>query len=362
MSNKKNLLIINGAQFGHSSGHYFFCKYLSDTFEIHYICFDRGLKRIVLEGVKVSYISFGGNSIQRINRLLKACIRVSRIVNPDILIVTYFKASFILSFFCCAKRKILDIRTGSLKRSTALRYLDNIYLRLQSTAFLSSLILSEGLRSLVGIPNSKSHIVPLGSEVYKSEQRNSNEISLLYVGSLDGRDIDVTIKGYSLFRKKHVEKLINCSYSIVGFGTENEILKVKSTIRDCGLNDEVSFLGRMSTEDLIPLFKRSNVGVVYIPITPWYTFQQATKLFEFTLSGMPVIATKTYENAIIVDDQNGVLINDSPEDFCRGLETIWERRNTYNSDQIRESVKDFTWENIVNNNLKPYLISLLEGK
>ena len=77
---------------------------------------------------------------------------------------------------------------------------------------------------------------------------------------------------------------------------------------------------------------------------------------------MPVIATNTFENRQIVNEKNGVLIQDITEDFCRGLEHIYNQRKTYNSSNIRKSVEQYTWNNIVNNTLKPYLLGLLEKK
>jgi glycosyltransferase involved in cell wall biosynthesis len=97
-----------------------------------------------------------------------------------------------------------------------------------------------------------------------------------------------------------------------------------------------------------------------VPITPYYDFQPVTKLYEYMLSGMPVIATNTHENRLVVNDDNGVLINDTPEDFCNGLAKICENRNSYNSLDIRKTVESYTWENIVNTILKPYLLKLLE--
>jgi hypothetical protein len=75
---------------------------------------------------------------------------------------------------------------------------------------------------------------------------------------------------------------------------------------------------------------------------------------------MPVIAVNTYENRLRVNENNGVLINDSAKDFCNGLTNIYNRRNSFNSSEIRKSVESYTWENIVNTNLKPYLQKLLQ--
>ena len=125
------------------------------------------------------------------------------------------------------------------------------------------------------------------------------------------------------------------------------------------LSETVRFLGRKKYTDLPSYFDECNIGVTYVPLTSYYEYQPVTKLFEYMLSGMPVIATSTYENKLIVNNINGVLINDTVEDFCNGLMTIYNQRKSFNSSEIRKSVESYTWGNIVNANLKPYLQTLI---
>jgi glycosyltransferase involved in cell wall biosynthesis len=359
MNNKKKLLIINGAQFGHSSGHYFYCKYLLDDFDIRYICYDRGLNRIRLSGVEVNYISFNGSKIFRIIRFLKECVIQSRKFKPDIIFMTYSNVCFLLALFCLSRKKVLDIRTGSLNENRILRIAENFIILFQSMFFRHVVILSESMRCRLSISLRKSRVIPLGSEVYYENAHDFKVLKLLYVGALDDRNISQTIKGLKLFLQKNGTSVV-LSYSLIGFGNDGTISKLKNIISENNIGDIVKFEGRKTHEELVPYFERSNIGVVYVPLTPGYDCQPVTKLFEYLLSGMPVIATCTYENRLIVDNTNGVLIDDTPEDFCKGLEKIIDLRNYYRSSIIRQSVAKYTWEEIVNSNLKPYLLNLLQ--
>lgn len=360
MNNKKKLLIVNGAQFGHSSGHYFYCKYLSEDFIISYICYDRKLNRITLEGVDVHYVSFRGSKSARIFRFLKECIKLSYGIKPNLLLVTYFNLCFILALFCKSRKKILDIRTGSLNENKILRRISNIFVFIQSLCFNRIIILSDSLRKKLFISGKKSNIVPLGSEIYFDKNHNFDTIKLLYVGALDDRNISETLKGLHLFLQKNERSTVSLTYYIIGFGAETEILKIGNCISEYNLSDFVKIEGRKTYEELIPYFEMSNIGVVYIPQTPWYDCQPTTKLFEYMLAGMPVIATNTYENRLIVNTTNGVLINDTPEDFCKGLTNLFTALNSFKSSEIRQSVEAYTWEKIVKTNLKPYLLNLLQ--
>jgi hypothetical protein len=100
--------------------------------------------------------------------------------------------------------------------------------------------------------------------------------------------------------------------------------------------------------------------VVYVPVTTYYNYQPSTKLFEFILAGMPVLATKTEENKKIVNSDNGILIDESPKGFSTGLEQISERITYFNEELIRNSISGYCWEDITKTKLKPLLYNLLK--
>jgi glycosyltransferase involved in cell wall biosynthesis len=355
------ILFINGAQFGHSSGHYYYCKYLSKSFDILYVCYDRGLEHLTVEGVEVKYVPFKGSKVGRMLGLLKESILQSRKFSPDILFVTYFNLSFLTAIFCKSHRTVLDIRTGSLKENKLSNKIDNLVLYLQSVFFSKIIILSESLRQRLSLPSAKCKIVPLGSVILYEGSHKLDDLNLIYIGTLDGRNISDTILGLNQFIRENDKKQHKISYTIIGFGSEAEEEKIIRTIFESNLDGIVKYEGRKNYNELAPYFEISSVGVAYVPQTSWYDCQPLTKLYEYMLSGMPVIATNTFENRIMINTDNGVLINDTPDEFCLGLTHIYNNRFSYNSDVIRKSVELYTWENIVNNNLRPFLEGLLSS-
>ena len=62
---KKKLIILNTSQFGTLTDSYKWCQYLKDIYEITYICFDNGLKRMDLQGVSYKYVYRFNNPILR---------------------------------------------------------------------------------------------------------------------------------------------------------------------------------------------------------------------------------------------------------------------------------------------------------
>ena len=66
-----------------------------------------------------------------------------------------------------------------------------------------------------------------------------------------------------------------------------------------------------------------------------------------------MIATKTIEDEKGINDQNGVLINDSPQGFYNGLVELYKNLEKYDSKSSRLTSEKHRWKNIVANNLLP---------
>lgn len=75
------------------------------------------------------------------------------------------------------------------------------------------------------------------------------------------------------------------------------------------------------------------------------------------MSGMPVIATRTSANQLVITSENGVLIGDTTEEVCRGIKVMLQKLDRFSSEQIRQSCQDYEWPKIVDN-LYTYLCDL----
>jgi glycosyltransferase involved in cell wall biosynthesis len=354
------LLIVYPNQFGYHTDSYKYCEHLQKSFDIVYVCFDQKFERMDLPYVKVIYIPYNTRKFNRLFHFYSVLLSLTRREKIDIILTIRFKYCFIIGLFARSKVKILDYRSGDLRSSAISRRFYNTLMRFDALFFLNISVISDGLRDILKLAKQKTLILPLGADIISDQQRSFDRLDLIYVGTLSLRNIEQTIEGIKVFLSKHHEFSKILSYTIIGFGNEKEIEGINSCIKRTGLDHIIHFVGRKKYTDLPAYFDACNIGVTYVPITPFYEHQPVTKLFEYMLSGMPVIATGTYENRLIVNELNGVIISDTPEGFCEGLGKIYDNRNSFNSDTIRKSVQAFTWENIVNSNLKPFLLKLLE--
>ncbi|NLM68362.1 MAG: glycosyltransferase family 4 protein [Enterococcus sp.] len=355
---RPKILFVCRKQFGYSIDNYFHCKYLRRYFDITYISPDVGWERVFLEGVLTEYVEFKKNKIlNNLDFYLKIVLSIKKRAFELI----YLNRSFFFFIFKIlnpSKIFIYDIRSGIITLSSLKRYFKTSLIKLDLFFYKNVTVISDNLAKQLGIKN--YHLLPLGAEEFNLPARNFNDIKLVYVGSFNNRNIEDTIEGFGLFLKD-IEDPPKISYHIYGFGNLESEKKIHNAITGKGLQNFVFFHGKILHKDLPLILAKYNVGVSYIPITLYFDAQPPTKTFEYLLAGMPVIATRTIENEKIINEANGVLIQDNPEAFKDGLNNICRKiaANHFNSDKIIRNCLPYSWENIVVGNFKPYLESLL---
>jgi hypothetical protein len=342
---KKRVLFVNQAQFGYHIDYLQYVKLLKNYLDISYVCWDYGLTRLTESSISPFYISRHGNIIKRNVRFIRSVINLINFNQYDFIFIHYFRgASLLQLFFKNSGILHLDIRTGSVSRNKYNRLIYNGFLKLETLLFRSKSIISPGLQKYLRL---KGHwkIIPLGANAVPVARVYSNKISLLYVGTLTNRRIEDTLDGLAEFTRTHPDALIH--YTIVGDGEGNELQMLKERIQNVGLNDFVSLEGYVNHNEIKKFFEISNVGVTYIPITPYFNYQPSTKTYEYLLAGMPVIATETYENRQVVSEVNGVLVQDNASSFAAGLKAVYSNFAKYDDQQIRNSALSYQWVKIV---------------
>lgn len=353
-SKKKSLLIINKLQFGYHTDTYKYCEHLNTNFDITYVCFDMGDKKLVIPNVKVIYISSKGSYIIRGIRFI--CFALMQgLFHNGVIFLNYYPNFKLFRILIPFKKIVLDIRSLNINKNSGHRVKLDKELLNETKYYNKVTVISEGIKEKLKLADSKSFILPLGSDIISNTKKTYSQIKLLYVGILTDRDIIKSVEGFKLFIER--TNCENITYDIIGDGVDYQL--IKSKITECGLDSIIKLHGKIPHFELKPFFDKCNVGVSFIPLVDYYDFQPPTKTFEYVLSGMICIATKTFENKKLINTSNGVLCEDSSESFAKALELIHNNHIRYNSDDIRNSLKEFTWSNITNNYLKPFLDNYL---
>lgn len=349
----KKILFINNVQYGTLVDSLKWCEQIHDRYKITYICFDDNKPRIDTPDVNVIYVPrIGGKKVR--GALFLSFSALYSFFFRGFIFVIYFDGFGLLKKMLPFKHLHLDIRSLAANKEDELRSKIDSQIVSAAKIYDSVSAISEGVIKKMSLTK-KVFLLPLGADVISETSKDFSYIKLLYVGTLSNRNIGETITGIKLFLEKHPD--IKITYDIIGGDNgEGELEKLRKTINDAGLNNLIALHGAIPHNKLKPFFDKCNIGVSYVPITDYYQYQPPTKTFEYAFSGLATIATATEANKEVINDSNGVLIRDSAEEFCKGIELIL--KGTFNSNFIRNSVKEYSWENIVNE----YLVPIIEQR
>lgn len=346
----KCLLFINQTQFGYHTVSYYYCKYLRNNYRIVYLCFDENKERVNLDNVDVVYLHIGKNKIIKYFRFLRAIRRHYK--KNYIIMVKYFRGAFIIPIITNFANAILDIRSGSVNRNEKISILLNYLLRLETKFYRRVTIISSSLAKELYLQ--KYHVLPLGADIVRTNPKVFDKLKLLYVGSLVNRNLEVTIRGIDEFiRNGHSRREIE--FVLIGQDKNNAKLKLERLISDLKLDKLIDVYDEVPFYKLYDFFQECNVGISFVPMIHVYQSQPPIKTFEYIAAGMIVLATKTIENQKIINPINGILIEDNYRDFARGLNEIYLRRSEFDSSKIKETISDYYYGKIVNNQLFPFL-------
>lgn len=349
---KRKLLIIDKHRFGNLTDSYKWCEYLRNKWDITIVCYkaEENIKKI--DNIKLKEFPVIKNRELRGALFILFCM-LNILIFRGAIMVVYFEKCILLKKIFQKKTMLLDIRSLAVSKNKQIRqnYNDNIIRTCKIYDFIS--VISEGVKQQINLPQKRIYILPLGSDIISTNPKNFQNLKLLYVGTLSNRNIEKTILGLSIFFKGHPH--INLSYDIVGDGYNNELVELKEFSKSLKLDSKITFHGRIQHSQLKSFFDKCNIGVSFIPITEYFNNQPPTKSFEYILSGLYTIATKTTENKKIISSANGILINDTAEDFANALSILLYQKSSITEQQIRLSLNNFTWNKIVNNNLESIL-------
>ena len=352
------LLILGNPQFGYLNATYYYSRYLRRRFEITYIGWDHNWPKRSVDGVRVVYVSRAGPKPVRYTRFLLTILKHAR-QDYDLRYATFFPLCSLVRLLTGSSRSwIVDVRSASINPSAFNRFLRDSLIRLEAALFRNVILLSEGVAERLRLE--RAHIVPLGADEISASDKTFADLRLLFVGTLYNRRLEDTIRGVKLYLESGADPS-SIHYTIVGEGIVGEDEMLAELVNELGLDNNVTLTGRIPHDMLGPIFDEHNIGVSYIPITDYFDHQPVTKTFEYLRSGMPVLATRTSANVEVLsaNPDDGVLIDDNPQSFCDGLVSMAEILPGMRSDEIRARSHQYGWQSIIEDNLEPYLLSLV---
>lgn len=349
----RKLLIVAPYQFGELSDCYYWAKYAKSAgWSVTYLGYryqqtQRAFKERSCSGVRVVGVKHSTNRLVHGLRFLAAIVLEIILHNHQNVIVCRFPMCNVLPRLFPNRNIVLDVRTLSVSPDKYTRDTRDNELRRIMHCFRQTTVISRGVGEKLG---GKCPILPLGAEPLSKVPKRFDSLRLFYIGTFNNRNLSKFIEGLALYQAKTGDK--QSTFDIVGGGTNEEQQAVIEAVERTGVTG-IKLHGYLTHEEAQPFFDKCNVGVCYVPVTDYYQHQPPTKLYEYLLSGMACLATDTISNRDVMNENNGVVIGDTPQAVCEGLIKVQALMADYSSATIVNSAKKYHWQTIVQESLLP---------
>jgi len=346
------------------------CKYLADYFDITVISPYEGLEKKTSNLFKTVYLDTGVpksrfkllKKLQTFTRIFRTIYGVRRHMRDEAYDLVYIwdqTWAFAIKLLLGPKHKyVMQMFAPGVTSSRLKNKLHDLQVEFNVRFFQHVFMGTARVKQLFKVPAGKAHATGVGIEAIEYQDRVFESLDLVYLGALTNRYVHESVEGFARFFQANQGR-IRMSYKIIGGGTPEAVKLLKDSITAAGPEVPVQYLGRLDDADLISVFRTSNIGVVYNRVTPYYTNNISTKLYEYLLSGLPVIAVKNNSLLKVVNPSNGVLIEDSPEGFEQGLHILMANLGSFNSQAIAQSGEERSVKTVVMNGVVPAFQKIL---
>ncbi|MDD2228307.1 MAG: glycosyltransferase [Candidatus Cloacimonetes bacterium] len=245
--------------------------------------------------------------------------------------------------------------TPSVNRNAWYRWYLNTLLKLNLHFFENILVTKSWPFERFRFALRKARYFEIGFQDFGFQTKDYSSLKLIYLGYIDGREIEKTVEGLALFLKKN--KSVVVSYDIIGKDNPLVASKMKEAIASHKLQDVVKYHGFQPNEELARLVRKANIGVCFVPQNGIFGYT-STKTIEYLIAGLPVIGTRSEFRQKYINDTNGVLHDDNPIAFANALELINAMRFTYKPEIIRSQHLDLSMDKKIQESFVPLLKSL----
>jgi len=180
-------------------------------------------------------------------------------------------------------------------------------------------------------------------------------VELIYVGSVhENRGRDVMLEALAIAnRESNIARL-----TIVG-ASEDQSNYCHDVARRLGVADAVTIHGRVPGYEIPDHFSKADAGLCLWADLPWHRFNPPTKLFEYLVAGLPVLASNIRTHTHYVEDGvNGLIFEYDSASMAQAIIRLHARRDDLipMKQRARESSSAYLWQSI-----EPVFLQSVQG-
>jgi glycosyltransferase involved in cell wall biosynthesis len=216
----------------------------------------------------------------------------------------------------------------------------SVYKKYASAFFLPSLYMNEYL----GISNSKVVPLPPGGvdllNLTLEDKSQKETVHAIYVGGIHPRYGIYEV--LEAFQKLNQNTLLT---KLLLVCRKEEFQKYENYFQpymDCNWLEIFHAYG----DDLIPIYKRADYGIVPIKKDIYNDFAVAVKMFEYLSFGLPIVATNCNAQKDLVEEgQFGAIVEDHTDSILNGLKIMTDEnvRMKYKENAIKSLKQHHLW-------------------
>jgi glycosyltransferase involved in cell wall biosynthesis len=203
-----------------------------------------------------------------------------------------------------------------------------------------------------GCPPQRVRLIYMGvdpsfdSAALQSESSRSDApLELIYVGTVSkARGRDVMLEALAVAnRDRMIARL-----TLIG-ANDAEIAYCTDYAARLGIQDALTVRGRIPGSAIPAHLRCADVGLCLWEDQPWWRFNPPTKLFEYLVAGLPVLASdiRTHTRYVRPGD-NGLIFSYDSRSLASAIETLWQQRSELHrmKRQARASGEPYIWDRL----------------
>jgi glycosyltransferase involved in cell wall biosynthesis len=178
-----------------------------------------------------------------------------------------------------------------------------------------------------------------------AQKNPSQSIRLIYTGTVSKvRGRDVMLEAMALLAKENTVAhltIIGCS--------EEQLKFCSQRIHELSIENMVTLLGRMSGKDIPAYLAQADVGICLWERTVWTEFNPPTKLFEYLVAGLPILASNISSHTRYVHHwRNGLIFDYDANSLAKTIVTLNNQKSKIGDlrKQAKDSGNQYLWERI----------------
>ncbi len=170
-------------------------------------------------------------------------------------------------------------------------------------------------------------------------------LELIYIGSVSkARGRDVMLEAIRIANQQgNIARL-----TMIGADDE-QLAYCNDYAQRLGIADAVRVQGRIAGSAIPSHLRHADLGLCLWEDQPWWRFNPPTKLFEYLVAGLPVLASDICTHTQYVSDGcNGKIFSYDSLSLARAIQMLWQQRAELHQlkRRARESGEQYIWDRI----------------